>query len=127
MPTAGVEVSMSFAKQPDYIYEAIVIHIVDGDTVDLRVDLGFRVQRTDRFRLYGINAPEMRGIDKELGRQARAALETMIPVGSPILIKTHRGMDKYGRWLAEILTPDSASTVNELMVARGFAAEYMKD
>lgn len=117
---------MSAGCHPLYIYRATVVNVVDGDTVDLDVDLGFRVRRQDRFRLFGINAPEMRGDTLEAGKLARSALLSMLGLGLPVLVKIHKGQDKYGRWLAEISTGEDARTVNDRMVAEGFAVEYMR-
>lgn len=115
---------MSLPAQPSYLYRATVVAVVDGDTADMAVDVGFHATILTRFRLYGINAPEMKGETSEAGKLARTALLTMIPIGSNVLIKTHKGQDKYGRWLAEIVLPDMTATVNQRMVREGFALEY---
>jgi micrococcal nuclease len=85
-----------------YIYKAELIRVVDGDTVDLIIDLGFDTSRKERFRLYGIDAPEMR--TKE-GKAAKAWLEdALMPLESiyvqTIQLSTKVKRDKYGRFLA---------------------------
>ena len=85
-----------------YIYKAELIRVVDGDTVDLIVDLGFDTSRRERFRLYGIDAPEMR--TKE-GKAAKAWLEDAIRPPEAIYVQTIQletkaKRDKYGRFLA---------------------------
>lgn len=110
-----------------YYYDATVLRVVDGDTIDLSCDLGFRVGKRDRFRLYGINAPE-RG---QTGwAEANAALQAMLPVGERVTIRTYHPTtrdpaDKYGRWLATVLTGDGLD-VNQAMVDQGHAVEYMR-
>lgn len=106
-----------------YIYEnAEVLKIVDGDTVDLMVDMGFNIWKKIRTRLYGINAPETKGEERELGLVSKKFLSDLIPVGDSIVVET-LGQDKYGRWLA-ILYKDSLN-INDYMVQSGQAVVYM--
>ena len=121
-----------------YHYKAKCLRVVDGDTVDLEVQLGFRLVFTDRFRLYGINAPEVRGEDREAGQESTEWLRQRLfdgngdPIELDILtLKDRRG--KFGRWLVKLLDPDEiegmdfptleayVSTLNALMVAEGKA------
>jgi len=82
-----------------YEYRATVIRVVDGDTIDLAVDLGFRVTFTDRVRLVGVDAPEIRAPTFDAGRAARTWLDNLI-LGRPVTIESHKpATDKYGRWL----------------------------
>jgi micrococcal nuclease len=107
-----------------YEYRATVLKWVDGDTVDLCVDQGFGDARTDRFRLYGIDTPE-RG-QANYHEATALAMETA-PVGSVVTIRSYKPeamrQDKYGRWLAEIIT-DAGDTVNNVLVASGYAVPY---
>ena len=85
-----------------YIYKAELVRVVDGDTVDLVIDLGFDTFRHERFRLYGIDAPEMR---TEAGKAAKAWLwEALQPLEAiyveTIQLETKAKRDKYGRFLA---------------------------
>ena len=85
-----------------YIYKAELIRVVDGDTVDFIVDLGFDTSRRERFRLYGIDAPELR---TEAGKAAKAWLwEALQPLESiyvqTVQLTTKAKRDKYGRFLA---------------------------
>jgi len=101
-----------------YQYQATVAYVVDGDTVDFNADLGFRVWRKDRFRLYGIDTPE-RG---QLGwAEATAELKRLLPLGDVVILNTHMDKtDKYGRWLAEV-TNSAGVDVCKAMVEGGFA------
>ena len=103
-----------------YNYKVELIKVVDGDTVDLKVDLGFKLFMHERFRLTGINAPEMRGAEKEAGKAAKEFLIDLLKNrnNKDIVIQTEK-QGKYGRWLAIIKVGDS--TVNHVMVATGHA------
>ncbi len=102
-----------------YHYRATVQRVVDGDTVDLTVDLGFRATFTDRFRLYGIDTPELRTPTYEAGRAARLYLEEQV-AGRELLIETHMpARDKYGRWLATLHL--DGLNVNTALVDAGHA------
>lgn len=81
-----------------YVYIAKVVKWVDGDTVDLDVDLGFKTRRIERFRLIGIDTPE-RG--KPGFKEAKELAESIYPIGSEIMIESMR-TEKYGRWLVDI-------------------------
>lgn len=105
-----------------YTYEAKVIKVIDGDTVDLEIDLGFHIRVTKRIRLSFINAPEM---NTDLGKRSKEFLLKSIPEGANVIIKTQLdSTDKYGRVLGEIFAPDQISSINKLMVDGGFAEYY---
>lgn len=96
-----------------YAYSARVIRWVDGDTVDLRVDLGFHIFIETRFRLYGIDTPE-RG--QKNHDQATALCNSLAPIGADVFIRSHKDADKYGRWLADINTHPTASHEDHIEV-----------
>ena len=102
-----------------YEYKATLTRVVDGDTLDLAVSLGFNVCLNERFRLYGINAPEVKGVEREAGLRATEWLNATI-AGKELAIQTIKdGKEKYGRWLAIIFA--GGANVNEAMVAAGHA------
>ena len=119
-----------------YIYKADLIRVVDGDTVDLMIDLGFDTFRHERFRLYGIDAPEMNTPE---GKDAKAWLIGVLgPYGAiyvqTIQLSTKAKRDKYGRFLAvlydELPTlvpimrePIHPASINAKMVTEGHAKE----
>jgi micrococcal nuclease len=121
-----------------YIYKAELIRVVDGDTVDLIVDLGFDTLRHERFRLYGVDAPEMR---TEAGKAAKAWLMSVLQPFEAIYVQTIQlstkaKRDKYGRFLAVLFddtsdmqasgptnTRVSPSSINAKMIAEGHAKE----
>ena len=85
-----------------YIYKAELIRVVDGDTVELMIDLGFDTSRKERFRLYGIDAPELNTL---AGKASKAWLwEALQPLDAiyvqTIQLETKAKRDKYGRFLA---------------------------
>jgi hypothetical protein len=85
-----------------YIYKAELIRVVDGDTVDLIIDLGFDTLRKERFRLYGIDAPEM---STAKGKDSKKWLWEALQPPEPIYVQTIQletkaKRDKYGRFLA---------------------------
>lgn len=115
--------------KPVYEYDAEVFHIVDGDTIDLIVDLGFRTYKRDRFRLAGIDTPE-RGDPR--WNEARDFVAARLPPGARVIARTEHPkrrdpQDKYGRWLAFIhyLAPDGTSAcLNDELLRAGLASEY---
>jgi len=108
-----------------YYYKVEILRIVDGDTVDVRIDLGFNVWHKCRVRLVGINAPESRTRDKEekaRGLAAKAFLKNVLEMTqSEIHLQSH-GTGKYGRVLGEFIINDI--NINELMVEEGHAEVY---
>lgn len=104
-----------------YEYSARVIRVVDGDTVHLEVDLGFDVKRSDSFRFYGINAPEMKTPE---GKVAKAYLETLIKPGDEVVLRTRKDKrEKYGRYLAQLAV--AGIDVNANMIESGHAVAYV--
>jgi micrococcal nuclease len=120
-----------------YIYKAELIRVVDGDTVELMIDLGFDTSRKERFRLYGIDAPEM---NTAKGKEAKAWLIGVLgPYGAiyvqTIQLETKAKRDKYGRFLAVLysefgdvrtkLPPKTLAleSVNAQMIEAGHAKE----
>lgn len=101
----------------DYTYKAKLVKIVDGDTVDLIVDLGFDTFRKERFRLYGINAPESRTRDlkeKEKGLAAKKYLTELTEKLKYIqTMQDKKG--KYGRFLVKLFNTHHVC-INDIMV-----------
>jgi len=109
-----------------YTYTAKVEKIVDGDTIDVNVDLGFATFRKERLRFARINAWETRGAEKEQGKLAKARVIELIPVGTTITIKTFRDKKgKYGRYIAEIIIEDGKN-LNDILLNEGHARLYNK-
>lgn len=110
--------------QPQYLYKAHIQRVIDGDTIDATVDLGFSVKIDVRFRLAGIDTPELKSPDvivREAAVRAKALTEAELYNKNVTLkaIKT----DKYGRWLAEVFLSDG-STINQKLVEANLAVPY---
>jgi len=97
-----------------YTYKAKLNRVVDGDTVNLTIDLGFRLTYTANCRLAGINAPEMNTDD---GKVSKVALMQMLP---PEFTIESTGLDKYGRPVVKI------GNINDKMIKDGYAQSYDK-
>ena len=114
------------ASAPAYQYNIKkIVKYVDGDTIDIVVDLGFHVSVKKRIRLHGINTPEIRTKnkkEKELGFKARERLVELCEANNGTLILRSHGLGKYGRVLGEIFN-DNCS-VNRMLVIEGHAEEY---
>lgn len=109
-----------------YTYRANITSVYDGDTVTASVDLGFKVWLYGiKIRLFGINAPEMRGEERPEGIKSRDYLRALIKDSDVILrtVKDRKG--KYGRYLADIYVDSSIGCiwVNSHLVEQGLA-EY---
>lgn len=101
-----------------YIYNAKVVKIVDADTVDVMVDLGFEVYKKVRTRLAGINAPEL---NTNEGKVAKAFLVGALPVDTPVIIVS-KDYDKYGRSVAVIYQENV--NINQMLLDSGYAIPY---
>lgn len=110
-----------------YEYKALVTRVVDGDTIDAEIDLGFGMYSRQRLRLYGINTPETRTRDleeKEAGLEAKKVVTDTI-LGKRVTIRTEKA-GKFGRYLVEVIL-ENGTNLNNYLVENGYAVEYMKD
>ena len=112
-----------------YIYHCKIERWIDGDTVDLVIDIGLRgLTMNERARVAHINCPETSSKDvaeKIAGEAARKFAFDLAPPGTLITVVTRNGgdYDKYGRWLTEITLPDGRDFSKEIMKA-GHAIPY---
>ena len=105
-----------------YQYKATVLNVVDGDTIDLNIDLGFHIMVEKRVRLAYIDTPER---FSEEGKKATEFVKKTTPVGSIVFIKTSLdSTDKYGRVLGEIFRPDELKSLNKMLLENKLAKEY---
>lgn len=110
-----------------YHYRAHVTSVYDGDTCTVDIDLGLGIWvRGEKIRLYGINAPEVRGDEREEGLKSRDFLRNLID-GKNIILKTLKDdKGKYGRYLGTLFLADETGemiNINDLLVTEGYA-EY---
>lgn len=113
-----------FYKYWMYEYTAKITKVVDGDTLDLEVDLGFHVWIKQRVRLLGIDTPETHTLnlkEKELGLKAKSLVEAVAHAAKIIKINTTKS-DKYGRMLV-VLTIDGVN-INQKLITEGLAWTY---
>ncbi len=114
-------------------YNCTIRRVVDGDTVDVDIDLGFGIWvHNERVRLYGIDTPESRTRDleeKKAGLFAKDVVLHYLPEGSKQVLRTHKDkVGKYGRVLGEFVIYDSLAdrqtTINQFMIDHKIGVEY---
>lgn len=108
-------------------YRAIFRSAYDADTVRLDIDLGFGIWRDfEAIRLYGIDAPEIRGPERPQGLVSRDWLRGKLKDGDEVILKTHKDRaGKYGRLLGEICIPGEDRTINQQLLDLGLATQYL--
>jgi micrococcal nuclease len=108
-----------------YEYRAEVLNVVDGDTVDVKVDLGFHIAFEMRVRMLGINTPEMHSQipeERVKAQNAKARLQELV-LGKTVLLQTEKDkQEKYGRYLAVMLL--GATNINEILLNEGLAVKF---
>ena len=118
---------MSKVKPEPFSYNATAVKIIDGDTVDALVDVGFSIMTKKRIRFSGINTPESRTRDKEEKVRGLAAKDRVIELLSEndnkFVLKSH-GVGKYGRCLGELFVDGHEESINQVLVNEGHAVEY---
>mgnify|MGYP001162381144 FL=1 len=110
-----------------YEYNAKLVRVVDGDTVDALIDLGFDVWVKKRIRLHGIDAPESRTRDSEekiRGLAAKARLQELLGASEGAFKLHSHGVGKYGRCLGTLFI--NGTNVNERLITEGHAQEYLR-
>ena len=122
------------SRKSCYNFRVIKINrVVDGDTIDVTIDLGFDLFKKERVRVAGVDTPEKRTRDleeKELGIDAtnwlKKHLEEAISGEEDLVIRTELvgGVGKYGRLLGWLYIADSQLSLNEMMIEEGYAWAY---
>ena len=121
-------------------YNLTILRVIDGDTVDAMVDLGFSVHRKIRIRMYGINTPESRTRDleeKERGLKAKDRLVSLLETHEDTLVLKSFGVGKYGRCLGELFysvtiedewteTKIEKKSINKQLITEGHAVQYFR-
>ena len=113
-----------------YCYNAKLNRVVDGDTIDAMVDLGFSTWKHVRIRLAGIDAYESRTRDleeKEKGLKAKARVEELLTLTDGNFLLYSKGVDKYGRCLGDVrIEPNIHNHINlnEKLLAENLAVPY---
>ena len=122
------------SRKSCYNFRVIKINrVVDGDTIDVTIDLGFDLYKKERVRVAGVDTPEKRTRDKEekeLGIDAtnwlKKKLEDALKGEDNLVIRTELvgGVGKYGRLLGWLYLGDAESSLNEAMIKEGYAWSY---
>jgi micrococcal nuclease len=122
------------SRKSCYNFRVIEINrVVDGDTIDVTIDLGFDLYKKERVRVAGVDTPEKRTRDDEekaLGLDAtnwlKEKLEGAISGDDDLIIRTELvgGMGKYGRLLGWLYIGDAEVSLNEQMITEGYAFPY---
>jgi len=118
--------------QDPFLYKCIIQRIVDGDTVDVDIDLGFGIWlRKERVRIAGIDTPEKRTrdlVEKQFGLAATAKAHELIPEGTDAIIRTRRDKaGKYGRTMGDFVLNDELNygrLYTEVMIETHHAVPY---
>jgi micrococcal nuclease len=113
-------------------YVRKVENIVDGDTIDVLIDLGFDILFQSRVRLAGIDTPESRTKDlkeKALGLESKEYLKKHLKDAKSVVIKTEKmdSSEKYGRILGWVYINGDTVSLNDMMINDGYAWGYMGD
>jgi len=116
-----------------YEYKCTVLRVVDGDTIDVMVDLGFETWVKKRVRLFGIDCPETRTRDrkeKKAGLKAKDFTEKMIvEFNNQCRIKS-KGIGKFGRIIGEVFFDKSSEEIyclNDMLLDNGHAVPYLEN
>jgi micrococcal nuclease len=113
-------------------YVRKVENVVDGDTIDVLIDLGFDILFASRVRLAGIDTPESRTKDlaeKALGLEAKEYLKKHLKDAKSVVIKTEKmdSSEKYGRILGWVYINGDTVSLNDMMINDGYAWGYLGD
>jgi micrococcal nuclease len=113
-------------------YVRKVENVVDGDTIDVLIDLGFDILFASRVRLAGIDTPESRTKDlaeKALGLEAKEYLKKHLKDAKSVIIKTEKmdSSEKYGRILGWVYVDGNTVSINDMMINDGYAWGYLGD
>lgn len=109
-----------------------VTNVVDGDTIDVVIDLGFDISFSSRVRLAGIDTPESRTkdkVEKALGLESKKYLAERIKAAKNVVIKTEKmdSFEKYGRILGWLYLDGEGNSINHEMIEKGYAWGYLGD
>lgn len=107
-----------------------VLKVVDGDTIDVDIDLGFNISYYQRVRLAGIDTPESRTTDKKekaLGLEVKDKLKKAIDAATDVVIRTEKpdSSEKYGRILGWVYLDNNKVSINQILIDEGYAWGYM--
>lgn len=110
--------------QDAYIRRAKLVRVIDGDTCEVEIDLGFLLTKRERVRVLGVNCPEMKGATKAAGQAAKEfAVQWFADRSAEFVVRTVKDKeDSFGRFLAEIVSGDDSLGAD--LLAHGHAVVF---
>lgn len=117
---------MNAASYPLYHYRASLVRVIDGDTIVVKISLGFHVSIDVTVRIAGIDAPEMTGAERPAGEAAAAWLRRLLAERPALYVRTHKDARSFARWVADVAVARDGEEgelddVAELMIGAGHA------
>ena len=111
-----------------YVRKAKMVKIIDGDTFDAEIDLGFGIQIKRRIRLFGVDCPEMKGSTKEKGEEARQfTIKFFEETNNEFLILSHTDkVDNFGRILVEVWNKSGDKNLAGLLIDNKMAKVFIR-
>lgn len=111
-----------------WVFRARPVRAVDGDTIDVIIDAGFRSTRTERLRLLGVNTPELHGASRAAGLAAKAYVEAWLAAAGgaawPLVLRTEKS-DEFGRYLGRVWRASDGACLNDDLLSSGHAVPFM--
>lgn len=109
--------------KPIWVRDAEVVRVIDGDTIEAKLTLGYYVAITIKIRLRGINAPEKNTAE---GKKVMAYVQQLLPAGTPIVVETyHKPEDPRDRWVGKVFKGDM--NLSDHLLAKKMAVPFMVD
>lgn len=100
--------------KPAYVYRAEVLSVHDGDTMTVRLDLGFRAALTIQVRVKNLNCPEL---SEPGGIMARDFVRALLPAGAPVVLESFRDRRSFERWVCDVWDADGNLVRNDVITA----------
>lgn len=110
-----------------YQYNCETIRVIDGDTIDAWIDLGFDIKIKKRIRLFGINTPETRTKnlkEKQSGLLSKSRVVEILEQNNNKFVLVSRGVGKFGRCLGDIYVDHHSRSINDILVLEQLAVKY---
>jgi len=118
-----LKIEKSQGKDP-YIRNARILAVIDGDTIEVEIDLGFHMKMIERVRLLYVNAPEKKGATLAAGLKAKNFVSSWIGTDNPLCVIRTEKDDAFGRWLAEIWIVGIKQSLNDALIESGNAVPW---
>lgn len=107
-----------------FVYKAELLGVVDGDTLDVLIDLGFDIKLKQRIRLLGINTPETKGKTRTAGLESKEFVKMWMDSRQFVIQTEKDKQEKFGRILGKIYDIQTQECLNDLLIKKGLAVPY---